>query len=279
MKTIKLLTLFAFFLMLTTSMAVSNTTKDIRLLINNGAYSDEMLVGFWTNATDGWDPYDSHKIPVDVKGFPEIYTFAGIEQVVINGLPLMSVGDVKELIVGYRISNNATLTISVKELLNLDSGTVVLLKDKELNIEQDLTSNPIYTFTTTPGENNTRFSLVIKRNEVVQPIVVNPVATDTASVGTPTAGPVVTEPALPVETISTPYFRVLVSSNSTLQVQLFNLTSKGTKISVHSIAGRHILTTNATGNITYLTNPLAKGQYVVRISNKSFSKSMNVLVM
>ncbi len=276
MKTTKVLLSLALFLILNATLAQSNTIQDIRLLINNGAYTDELLVGFWANATDGWDPYDSHKIPVDVKDFPEIYTFAGIEQVVINGLPLLSVGDVKVLTMGYRISNNATMTIKVKELLNLDSGTVVILKDNVLNKEQDLTKIQEYTFTTTPGENNTRFTLVVKRNEVAPPIVIIPSTIDTASNTT-----VITEPVAPqpVETTTTPDFRVLVSSNRTIEVQLMNLTSKGTKITINSITGRHVLTTSATGNITYLKNPLVKGQYVVTISNKSFSKSTTILVI
>jgi hypothetical protein len=135
-------------LFLNVAIAHAIVTQEVRLQISNATTTDVMLVGFYANATDGWDPYDSHKMYVDVAGYPEIFSYAGIEDVAINGLPLLNVGDSKELTLGYLYSKSGSLTIKVKELLNLDPGTIVILKDKDLQREQDLTINPEYTFTT-----------------------------------------------------------------------------------------------------------------------------------
>lgn len=299
MKTLKSIVTLIVLLILSASFSKVSATQDIRLLIFNGSITDEMLVGFWANATDGFDNYDSHKIPVDINGFPELYSFAGTEQVVINGLPLMNVGDTKVVNLGYRISNNATLTIKVKELLNLDSGTVVLLNDKVTNAQIDLTKTSEYTFTTTPGETNTRFTLTFIRNAWVQPVVATTTVTadTTAAPTTPTTttttsteptstttttstAPTTTEPVVtqPVATSTAPDFDVLVSSSRTLEVKLYNLAVKGTKITVNTVTGRRICSVNATGTVTYLSTPLSKGQYIVTVNNKSFNKSKNIIV-
>jgi hypothetical protein len=292
MKTLKT-TLFCLIVsFLASSFVHATDPKEIRLQISNGTTTDVTLIGFYANATDGWDPYDSHKMNVDVAGYPEMFSYAGVEDVAINGLPLLAVGDSKELTLGYVYSKSGSLTIKVKELLNLDAGTVVILKDKDLQKEQDLTINPEYTFTTSATLSNaTRFSLIIKRNQVAvpvvvidtvatTPIIVPPVVTPPVVVDTVVTVPVVTPPIVtpPVETILKPDFSVIVSRGGNLEVKLINLSSKNTKITVNSITGRRILTESVNSTINYISARLSRGQYIVTVSNKNFTKSRNIIV-
>lgn len=270
------------------SVAVAQAGQEVRLTITNGIYSDEMLVALHVGASDGFEMYDSPKMAVNIADYAEIYSFAGTQQVSINGIPPLVVNDVKEYVIGYRIGITSNLTICAKNIANLDPGTIVILKDNLLSVEKVLTTGSEYTFSTTKGEMNKRFCLIMKRLEVVQPAVTNTVVTDTVVsvpvvtnpvvADTVITAPIVTEPIVIPAVLTAPDFNVIVSSARTLEVQLLNLTIKGTKIVVNSINGRRILSLNATGNITSVSTPLSKGQYIVTVTNKNFSKSKNILV-
>ena len=278
MKAFKTTLSFVIVMLLSVAAAQAVIRKEIRLVITNGVYTDEMLVGINDGAQDAFDMYDSQKMAVNVADYPELYSFAGNQQVAINGIHTLAVGETKEVTMGYRISSAATLTIRVLALNNLDTGTVVYLKDKLLNVEKELTSASEYAFTTSKGETNNRFCLIIKRNEVAQPISTTPVVIDTVVTAPIVIAPVVTEPVVVPEVSTSPDFNVLVSSARTLEVQIVNLIVKGTKITVNSITGRRILSVSATGDVTNISTPLSKGQYIVTVNNKSFTKSKNIIV-
>lgn len=295
MKTLK--STLSFVIVILLSMSVAQARKEIRLNITNGVYSDEMLVGIYDAALDGFDAYDSQKMAVNLAEYAEIYSFAGTQQVAINGIHTLAIGETKEVTLGYRYGSSATLTIRVKDMLNLDSGTVVVLQDKLLKVEKEISIASEYSYSTTKGETNNRFSLIIKRNEVIAaPVVTNTVTTDTTVVAPvvtntvktdttvvpvvsePVVAPVISEPVVAPIVSTAPDFNVLVSSSRTLEVQILNLNVKGTRISVNSISGRKILSVSATGDITYISTPLSKGQYIVTVSNKNFAKSQNIIV-
>jgi hypothetical protein len=148
--------------------------------------------------------------------------------------------------------------------------------------------------------------LIIKRNQVVVPVVVPdtvatapvvtppvvvdtvvtvPVVTTPVVVDTVATVPVVTPPIIvapvvvsPVEAILKPDFSVLVLKGGNLEVKLINLSSKNTKITVNSINGRRILTQSANSTINDISARLSRGQYIVTVTNKNFSKSKNILV-
>lgn len=295
MKILKITLSFVIVMLLGVSTAMAG--GEIRLNFTNGIYTDEALVALRVGAMDEFDMYDSPKMAVNVVDYPELYSFAGTKQVAINGIAPLTYNEVKVISLGYRIGLTSTLTIQVKNIANLDSGTVVYLKDNDLNVEKELITNVSYTFTTNKGENNSRFSLVIKRYPVVQPVVTSTITpstittdtvatstvtttstnttttTTTASTDTVSAAPVVA----PVAAV-TPDFNVLVTGSRTLEVQLLNIPIKNTKITVNSITGRRMLVASATGDITYLTTPLPKGQYVVTVNNRNITKSKNIVV-
>lgn len=141
--------------------ALSVTSKTIRFQITNGVYTDEALLGFFSAALDEYDPYDSHKLSNDNASFPEIYFIASGSEVAINGVPPLIAN--KSIALGFRTGTAGSFSIHVTEFNNLDAGTTVILKDNLLSVEQNLTQNPTYTFTSVISTTSTRFTLFISK--------------------------------------------------------------------------------------------------------------------
>ncbi len=138
-----------------------NAQQVVRLQVSNGINSDEAIVLFNDGANDGYDAYDSPKMSNDNPAIPEIYTVAGSENVVINGLNTTSLQ--KELPLGFKTGAVNTYTIKVTEFSNFDADTKMVLKDKLLNVEYELsTVGTPYRFTSDVALTNTRFSIVFK---------------------------------------------------------------------------------------------------------------------
>src|ERR1035437_4251355 len=85
---------------------------------------------------------------------------AGNENLVINGLN--AIGTDKELALGFTTGETNTFTIKATEISNFDADTRIILKDKLLNTEQELTSDTNYSFTSDPVSTASRFSIVFK---------------------------------------------------------------------------------------------------------------------
>lgn len=136
-------------------------TKLIRLCISNQTNSDEALVCLHPNATNGMDSYDSPKMFNNSAAQPELYTKAGIEKVVINGLNEVS-GN-QELPIGFTYTQGGDLKLKLTELSNFDSHIKVYLRDKQLSTETEMTPETEYAFNTAATTNNeSRFSLSLK---------------------------------------------------------------------------------------------------------------------
>jgi len=146
--------------------AASNATQKIlRLQVSNGTSSDEAVVYFNPNAADEFDAYDSEKMSNNNTAIPEIYTLAGTEKAVINGLNKVTPN--KELALGFTTGEANTFTIKATEIGNFDTDTRIILKDKLLNTEQELTSATDYSFSSDPISTASRFSIVFRSASTV----------------------------------------------------------------------------------------------------------------
>ncbi|MEI6753455.1 MAG: fibronectin type III domain-containing protein, partial [Paludibacter sp.] len=137
------------------------TQPIIRLEVSNGVNSDQALVYYNASASNGLDEYDSQKMPDDTATTPQIYTLAGTDQVVING-----VKDMTQLTMGFttRISNN--FIIKASQFAGFASGTQIILRDNLLNYEQDLTLADYSFYSDVTVNNETRFTLLVKAPSV-----------------------------------------------------------------------------------------------------------------
>jgi len=149
--------------------AVKNTDrKRLRLQVTAGAATDETLLYFDTNAQDDFDSYDSQKMFVNSITIPEIFTTAGSEKLVINGL-----NDVKydtEIPLGFVSGQTNAFSIKATELLNFEAGTRLILRDKVDVVDYELNGDNAYTFNSDAANSSSRFSLLFKLPSVTTDI-------------------------------------------------------------------------------------------------------------
>ena len=136
--------------------------KLIRLQVSNGTNTDEAVVYFNANALDTFDQYDALKRSNGEPSLPEIFTQAGAEQVVINGMTELKYNT--EIPVGFKTGEANNFVISANEISNFEVGTKVILLDKlNPNTEIDLSNGVVYNFNSPITASTTdRFSLIIR---------------------------------------------------------------------------------------------------------------------
>jgi len=134
----------------------------LRLQLKNQTYSDETLVYFDANAANAFDNYDSPKMTNENDELPELYTKAGSERLVINGLNALT--DNMELPLGFSLKASASLSFKVSEMANFGSGTRIYLLDKQEKSQTELYPETEYSFSTktTTTNNENRFSLLFR---------------------------------------------------------------------------------------------------------------------
>jgi hypothetical protein len=136
----------------------------LKLKVSNGINADEAIVYFDANASNAFDAYDSPKMSNANVAMPEIYTLAGNEDVVINGLN--SIAGNEQLPLGFNTSAADTFTLEATEASNFDPDTRVILKDKLLNAETDITDGTPYRFSSEVTNTTSRFSVIFRTGSI-----------------------------------------------------------------------------------------------------------------
>lgn len=134
--------------------------KLLRLQVSNGTNTDETVVYFNANASNGFDAYDSPKMSNASVAVPEIYTLAANEELVINGMNELALNT--ELPLGFRSGELNNYSIKASEIKNFDSDIRIILKDKIQNIEQDITDETAYDFSSDVASTENRFSIILR---------------------------------------------------------------------------------------------------------------------
>ncbi len=123
----------------------------VRLQVSGNGYTDEAIVRFLPEATNGFDSQlDARKLFGYIDESAQIFTGSG-DPIVINSL----VPETKSIPLGIRAMTSGTYTISASELVNVP---VVTLEDLKTGIYTDLVAGP-YTFNFESGEDEMRFML------------------------------------------------------------------------------------------------------------------------
>ncbi len=125
----------------------------VRLKLGNGTASDEAIIHFTPDASDGFDAFDSQKFWA-AASVPQLYTTTGADSLVINGLESVATNPVVDLGVKLPTTGNYSFTATDITLAN-----EVWLEDRLLNIFQDLNLDATYDFTDEAGNIPTRFAL------------------------------------------------------------------------------------------------------------------------
>jgi hypothetical protein len=226
-----------------------NTEQQIvRLQVSNGTNSDEAVVIYNANASNGYDDYDSPKMTNNDVAIPEIYTIAGTEQVVINGLNSVTLDE--QMPLGFTTGSTNTFTIKATELTNFDADKRLILLDTQENTYQDLTYGSTYTFSSTPTTSSTRFKIVFKSAGVIAGLNNN--ANNS----------------------------VIISTNENKQI----LINRGTElnndgiVTVYNAVGQKLVSSTLSNSHLILSKPFNSGVYVVCVNIAGINTTKKVII-
>jgi len=219
--------------------AVSNVVQQLlRLQVSNGINSDEAIVYFNPNASNGFDRFDAEKMSNDNAKIPEIYTFAGNEKVVINGLN--NVSEIEELPLGFTTGENNTFTIKATEISDFDLDTKIILKDNQLGTENELKIGNNYSFISEKVSTSTRFTIVFKSNSV------------TTGIG---------------NTAATASESIFIYKNQDGQITINRKDAIGEgNVTVCNAIGQVLTNVTTTGTVTVVEKKFIPGVYLVKVT-------------
>jgi hypothetical protein len=214
----------------------TSTRSSLRMQLQNGADSDEMLVYLDEDASNNYDAYDSPKMMNNSASVPDLYSRIGDERLVINGLN--SITDNMELPLGFSLNAAATLKLITTEMSNLPMGTRIYLRDKQENKETELTPETDYTFSTTEASanNETRFSLLFRA------------------------------PGVSTDVTTSERDQVSVFVNT--QKEIVILAKEDSKYTIYNAVGQIVENGKIINNLPLTINHL-NGVYVVKVNNQS----------
>lgn len=220
--------------------ALNTGLQLLRLQVSNeSANTDEAVIYFNTNASNGLDAYDSPKMSNENAAIPEIYTSVGNEQLVINGLNAIPLD--QEIGLGFVAGNATSFSIKAKDVTNLPSDVKVILKDNVTKAETDLTDGTaVYSFSNiaTSGD---RFSIIFRTSGAITGI-------------------------------DQPTFSGLTAysnANNQLTVLYDGAIDAQTVVSVYNAVGQRLVTQSLKGVSTVIDGEFAPGVYVVKVNNLS----------
>jgi hypothetical protein len=125
----------------------------LRLKLSNGTISDEQIIRFNPSALATYEDYDSQKYwSEDV---PQLYSTVATDTLTINGLNNPIATPTVDL--GIKVPAQGAYTLNATSITFTE--TPVYLEDVELNVLQNLNTNPVYNFTSEAGNIGDRFVL------------------------------------------------------------------------------------------------------------------------
>jgi len=220
----------------------------LRLRVSNGVNEDEAIVAFNSNASNDLDNFDSQKMSNNNLTIPEIFTVAGSEQLAINGMNAVSPN--LEMPLGFFTKSANKFSIRASQISNFDADTRIILKDKLLNQEFDLTDASSYNFTSEVANTTDRFSILFK----------------SASGATGLKNDVLAD------------MKAFRNENNKIQINYLGSISKDASYKIYSINGQLISNGAITSANTVVAKSLNSGIYLVKLMNEGNVLTTKVLV-
>jgi hypothetical protein len=214
---------------------IVDSSKTVRLRINNGKFADEHLLVINNQAKDTLDPWDSEKRFADVDSFPQIYSIEGNKKLTINAFK--SIDSVQTIPVYFTTKYDGTFSIGSPEIKGLDNYTITLY-DKALNKIIPLSQVSKYTFTSNKTSDSSRFELKLKA-DVIQ--------TKTKEIQPSSLGAYANSEGF------------VIAINGTL--------SEHNSVIIYNVLGQVVAHTTIFSNKTIVNGNFPLGTYFVRIQN------------
>ena len=232
--------------------AVNNANQSVLYLqVSNGVNSDEAIVLFNSNASNGLDAYDSQKKINANSAIPEIYTTVANESLVINGMNAIPYDT--EIPLGFTTGQAGTnFCIKASQLSNFPSGTKLILKDYHDSnnpIIADLSDGSSYIFSSGVSTNNTsRFALIFKAPSITTGI--NPA--DSGS--------------------------FWFSTNANGQIMLNGTPNAETSVAVYNAIGQRVAAQNLSSTIKVFDTRLVPGVYTIVLKSVGKTAKTKVII-
>jgi len=212
--------------------------------------TDETVIYFNPQATNNFDSgFDAYKMMNNDPAYPNLFTsYNGSSSLSINALPPLLNTDVV-IPLGYITKTNGSFTINASEILNFDPSQHIYLEDNQTSTIQDLTLNPVYTFTTTANAPQYRFFIRFS------PTIVTGVDENSTSfVDAWSAGKVI----------------YVCHSSTTLQKAI---------LSVYDMLGQQVINDELKGSSTFRYTIDKPGCYIVNIVSGSDTFQKKIIIM
>ncbi len=214
-----------------------NERSRLRLQLVNGIESDETLIYFDNKATNDFNEYDSPKMMNNSSATPDLYSKAGAERLVINGMK--EVAESMELPLGFSLNAAASLKLKATEMSNFPIGTRIYLLDKVETSQVELLPETEYNFSTTAAttNNESRFSLLFR------------------------------SPGATTGIEKTEKGNTLVFVNTTNQITI--IAPEKSNYAIYNAVGMMIENGHTTAKLQTVNYKLAHGVYIVKVNNQS----------
>ncbi len=131
---------------------INNNRITLKAVDADGQTAQETIIEFNPDATSGYDPlYDSYFM----SGYaPLFYSIINNENYALNSIPSLVYGN--NIPLGFEKNNSTNFSIVLSQTT---LNQAIYLTDLKLNYTQNLADNPIYSFTSLPGDAANRFLL------------------------------------------------------------------------------------------------------------------------
>ena len=223
----------------------------LRLQVSNGVNADETIVCFNPNASNGFNGYDSQKMSNNSASIPEIFTMAGTEQLVINGMNSVVLN--QEIPLGFTTGQSNAFSIKAIEVSNFDAGTQVIINDNQTNTQWNLSDGSAYNFSSDITTSNTsRFSVIFKAPSITTGNISNNGETNS--------------------------ILVYRNSNNLITVNCVNGIVGQATVSVYNAIGQKLEEKNLTSSITVLDKSFTAGVYIVSVTSNGKTITQKVAI-
>jgi len=229
----------------------TSENKILRLQVSSGTTTDEAVVYFNTNASDGFDAYDSPKMMNgSTSSVPDIYTTIGVEELAINGMSAIPYDTEIPIHFVANASAGTSYSITANELSNFEAGTQVWIKNILSGVSQLISDGTPFTFDIASTGTNPKFSIIIK------------------APGTATQ----------LENINKSNVYVYQSANNQITVSCSDALSSDANVSVYNSVGQCIVRRVIKENVTCLDNQLSSGVYLVTVINAGNKTTEKIII-
>jgi len=135
-------------------------TNVFRITVSDGITNDEAVVGFYQDAQDVFENFDSEKMFITDEDIPQLYSLTGDNaEVAINGQPELATNEERIVALGFSTNVAGTFTLNATNLADFDPSVSVYLEDVQQSVLQNLNQNASYTFTSGVVNTASRFKL------------------------------------------------------------------------------------------------------------------------